>query len=480
MWCAYEKLCKLCPSKLDPNKIFSDLNPKILIFKKNLLNGTNTNNINPLQINNQNLQLPSSHPPKDFSLSPDNVNNLNNKFYSIENKCVNTSYREKQVNRFNLISNNEDSVWREGNSNNLNACNLNMNNFNSNTSGYSMNAMNSMNPSNNPNMTPVVNKDKIEEYPSLNYNQLPVKNRDNLKPFLFSSSPQGMQLEFGVNPINTSSNNNYINSSNDLRQKYGDSVIKPFNITQGSGLVYNNEFLVTPNNIRNILNSNKSNEDNLSTNKLTNNIFNNIHLNENKNIGNLNIQQGHHKDLNIQNQNQKFNDITGLLKIFGEISKAFHLYNCEDAINLIKSLPFMHQKSSWILVTLGRCYFEVAKYKECDKVYRECIRLDPSRLEGMEYYSSCLWHLKDQYQLVNLASHVLEQSHFGAETWIVVGNCYSLQKEHELALKFFNRAIQINPNFSYAYTLCGHEYVENESFTQAKQCYSHAISCDDR
>jgi len=106
--------------------------------------------------------------------------------------------------------------------------------------------------------------------------------------------------------------------------------------------------------------------------------------------------------------------------------------------------------------------------------------MDPARLEGFEYYSSCLWHLKDQFQLVSLSNHVLEQSHFFAETWIVVGNCYSLQKEHEIAIKFFNRAIQINPKLPYAYTLSGHEYVENESFTQAKLCYSNAISCDDR
>jgi anaphase-promoting complex subunit 3 len=28
------------------------------------------------------------------------------------------------------------------------------------------------------------------------------------------------------------------------------------------------------------------------------------------------------------------------------------------------------------------------------------------------------------------------------ECWCVVGNCFSLQKEHETALKFFQRAIQ--------------------------------------
>ena len=71
----------------------------------------------------------------------------------------------------------------------------------------------------------------------------------------------------------------------------------------------------------------------------------------------------------------------------------------------------------------------------------------------MEYFSSCLWHLKDQYQCCNLAHSVLEQSQFAPETWIVLGNCFSLQKEHEIAIKFFTRATQISPSFAYAYTL---------------------------
>lgn len=40
-----------------------------------------------------------------------------------------------------------------------------------------------------------------------------------------------------------------------------------------------------------------------------------------------------------------------------------------------------------------------------------------------------------------------------------MGNCYSLQKDHETALKNFQRAVQLNSKFTYAHTLCGHEYV---------------------
>lgn len=40
-----------------------------------------------------------------------------------------------------------------------------------------------------------------------------------------------------------------------------------------------------------------------------------------------------------------------------------------------------------------------------------------------------------------------------------MGNCFSLQKDHEAALKYFQRALQLDQYFTYAHTLCGHEYV---------------------
>ena len=62
----------------------------------------------------------------------------------------------------------------------------------------------------------------------------------------------------------------------------------------------------------------------------------------------------------------------------------------------------------------------------------------------------------------------------------VVGNCFSLQKEHDAAVKFFERAIQVAPNFTYAHTLLGHEYVYNEDFGKALVCFRNAIHNDSR
>ena len=169
-----------------------------------------------------------------------------------------------------------------------------------------------------------------------------------------------------------------------------------------------------------------------------------------------------------------------MLKIFAEIFKQLSMYRCKEALNLIDQLPNNHKNSGLVLSYIGRAFFEMNKYKDSEKYYKECLKIEPYRLEGVEYFSSCLWHLKDQYQLCNLANHVLEQSLFSPETWVVLGNCYSLQKEHEVALKFLGRAIQLNNSYAYAYTLCGHEHFANEAYNESKDFYSKAISIDDK
>lgn len=62
----------------------------------------------------------------------------------------------------------------------------------------------------------------------------------------------------------------------------------------------------------------------------------------------------------------------------------------------------------------------------------------------------------------------------------MVGNSFSLQHEPETAIKFFQRALQLDPHFSYAHTLCGHEYVANEDLEKGVSNFRHAIRCDER
>eukprot|EP00826_Nyctotherus_ovalis_P059859 TRINITY_DN8361_c0_g4_i1.p1 TRINITY_DN8361_c0_g4~~TRINITY_DN8361_c0_g4_i1.p1 ORF type:complete len:321 (+),score=86.17 TRINITY_DN8361_c0_g4_i1:1391-2353(+) len=143
-------------------------------------------------------------------------------------------------------------------------------------------------------------------------------------------------------------------------------------------------------------------------------------------------------------------------------------------------MPKSQYSTGWVLTQLGRALFESLRYTEAEKAYKEALSVDPCRLEGVEYYSTCLWHLKKHVDLCTLSNQVLKVSLFSPEAWCAVGNLFSLQKEHETALKYFKRAIQLSPHCAYAYTLSGHEYAANEDFDNARKCYQKAISCDER
>jgi tetratricopeptide (TPR) repeat protein len=62
----------------------------------------------------------------------------------------------------------------------------------------------------------------------------------------------------------------------------------------------------------------------------------------------------------------------------------------------------------------------------------------------MELYSTSLWHQQKEIALSALAQDMTALDRNSSSTWCVVGNCFSLQKEHQTAIKYFQRAIQVN------------------------------------
>ncbi|KAG6974876.1 hypothetical protein JG687_00000106 [Phytophthora cactorum] len=124
------------------------------------------------------------------------------------------------------------------------------------------------------------------------------------------------------------------------------------------------------------------------------------------------------------------------------------VFMCREALEMLEMLPASQRASGWAQQQIGRAYFEMADYKEVELSY--------------------------------LAQQATDFDKLSCEAWCVAGNCFSLQKEHDTALAFFQRAIQLEPSFTYAYTLSGHEYVANEDFEKAVNCYRHAIRTDSR
>ena len=155
-------------------------------------------------------------------------------------------------------------------------------------------------------------------------------------------------------------------------------------------------------------------------------------------------------------------------------------YRCHDAMSMFGAISTGQRESPWVLAQIGRVYYEQAAYAEAERYFRRLRAMTPSRLDDMEIYSTVLWHQKKEVDLAFLAHELMDIDRLTPQAWCAVGNTFSLQRDHDQALKCFKRATQVDPHFAYAFTLQGHEHVSNEEYDKALTAYRAAVHVDNR
>lgn len=162
---------------------------------------------------------------------------------------------------------------------------------------------------------------------------------------------------------------------------------------------------------------------------------------------------------------------------------ALNTFELTTAIESLSRLPVCHYESAYVQGMLGRAFLESGNFIEAESAFSTALKVSPSGIvDYIDLYSSVLWQLKKEPELAHLCTHGLrvanKQKAF--KLWVAIGNSFSLQKEYESAIKFFNRALQINAHYPYAHVLVGHEFFAMDKFDKAKQCYQNALELDPR
>ncbi|PSN43924.1 Cell division cycle protein 27 [Blattella germanica] len=86
---------------------------------------------------------------------------------------------------------------------------------------------------------------------------------------------------------------------------------------------------------------------------------------------------------------------------------------------------------------------QLQKQSAVTRYFSEVREREPYRCQLMELYSTALWHLQKEVALSTLAQDLVAQDRLSPAAWCATGNCFSLQKEHDSAIKFFQRAVQV-------------------------------------
>lgn len=184
--------------------------------------------------------------------------------------------------------------------------------------------------------------------------------------------------------------------------------------------------------------------------------------------------------VDLEAESKCVGQVLQLLCSFGAAYKYLCQHRSQDALELFRELPSSQINTGWVQHQIGKAYFEMSDYQNAERALGKMQRAEPHRMKGLDILSTALWHLKKEVELSDLAQKAVDFDRMSPEAWFVVGNCFSFQKEQETAITFFHRSIQLDPTYTYAHTMCGHEYMSNEDFEKAISCYRDAIRVDCR
>ncbi|KAJ3116954.1 anaphase-promoting complex subunit cdc27 [Nowakowskiella sp. JEL0407] len=92
-------------------------------------------------------------------------------------------------------------------------------------------------------------------------------------------------------------------------------------------------------------------------------------------------------------------------------------FQCLESIETLSTLDADQFNTAWVYGQIGRAYFEIAEYAKCETAYVRMRELEPWRTEGVDYFSTALWHLKKEVQLSYLANEMVDVDKLCSQTW---------------------------------------------------------------
>jgi tetratricopeptide (TPR) repeat protein len=170
-----------------------------------------------------------------------------------------------------------------------------------------------------------------------------------------------------------------------------------------------------------------------------------------------------------------------LISVLNSIFQFSYSFDYPSTVKLVDSLPASVRDTPFIRGLLGKLLMDVGMYEESILEFLK-IKNEILKISFSEIISINLANLKKLDELIKLNNNSIKLIELNSnyKIWISIGNLFSIKGEHESAIKYFNRSIQINPNNPAAHCLIGHEFLTQGKLDKATAAYTSALDLDGR
>ncbi|KZS98314.1 cell division control protein 23 [Sistotremastrum niveocremeum HHB9708] len=152
----------------------------------------------------------------------------------------------------------------------------------------------------------------------------------------------------------------------------------------------------------------------------------------------------------------------------------------EEELEMVDKLLERFPTSLYLLSQKAHILYLQRDFQAAEQIYDDIIKTDPYRIDDIHIFSDILYVTGNRTKLSKLAHNFLALDKDRPEVCCFVGNHYSLRAEHDKAIRYFRRAVQLDRTCLSAWTLMGHEYIEMKNSQAAIEAYRRAVDVNRR
>ncbi|CAO3618315.1 unnamed protein product [Cunninghamella echinulata] len=174
------------------------------------------------------------------------------------------------------------------------------------------------------------------------------------------------------------------------------------------------------------------------------------------------------------------NKVVQVLKILASAYMHQTSYHCREAAMELQKLDDNQYDTAWVLCVLGQAYYDAADYPIARIFFHRAFTIAPWCCQGVPAYSTCLWYLDYEDELNLLAYKMNDNYTHQYEAYIAAGNWTKCSRRSNETVKWFQKAVALDPRRYYGHTLLGYEEWEKGNHLGAKQHFAQAMMANKR
>ncbi|KAI8081581.1 uncharacterized protein BX664DRAFT_285703 [Halteromyces radiatus] len=175
--------------------------------------------------------------------------------------------------------------------------------------------------------------------------------------------------------------------------------------------------------------------------------------------------------------------MNNVIRVIGIIAKGYMYqssYRCRETALELQKLDDQQYDTASVLSLLGQAYYDSGNHQIARVFYRRSFYIAPWYCKGVPIYSTCLWYLEREQELNLLAYRMKDNHTHRYEGCIAAGNWTKCLKRGNEAIRWFQKAVELDPSRSYGHALLGYEEWEKGNCLGAKQHFAQCMMANKR